>query len=82
MEKFGTQLTLRPRVDREATVTVRMNEYSVPARFIGRKLQVLFGTTEVVVFDGRTEVARHPRLFGEFADTPAGERATQPEGAG
>jgi transposase len=64
VEKFGAQLTLRPRVDREATLTVRMNEYSVPARFIGRKLQVLLGTTEVVVFDGRTEVARHPRLPG------------------
>lgn len=63
-EKFGAQLTLRPRVDREATVTVRMNDYSVPARFIGRKLQVLLGTTEVIVFDGRTEVARHPRLPG------------------
>lgn len=63
-EKFGAQLTLRPRVDREATVTVRMNEYSVPARFIGRKLQVLLGTTEVVISDGRTEVARHPRLPG------------------
>ncbi|AEV84341.1 transposase [Actinoplanes sp. SE50] len=63
-EKFGASLTLRPRVDREATVTVRMNDYSVPARFIGRKLQVLLGTTEVVVSDGRTEVARHPRLPG------------------
>ncbi|WP_328459351.1 IS21 family transposase [Actinoplanes sp. NBC_00393] len=63
-EKFGASLTLRPRVDREATVTVRMNDYSVPARFIGRKLQVVLGTTEVVVSDGRTEVARHPRLPG------------------
>ncbi|SDS42216.1 Transposase [Actinoplanes derwentensis] len=63
-EKFGASLTLRPRVDREATVTVRMNNYSVPARFIGRKLQVTLGTTEVVIADGRTEIARHPRLPG------------------
>lgn len=61
---FGAALTLQPRVSRQATVTVRMNDYSVPARFIGRRLTVTLGTTELVVSDGRTEVARHPRLPG------------------
>ena len=61
---FAAALTLRPRVARQATVTVRMNDYSVPARFIGRRLTVVLGTTEVVICDGRTEVARHPRLPG------------------
>ncbi|WP_424075833.1 Mu transposase domain-containing protein, partial [Mycobacterium sp.] len=37
---FDTALTLTPRVDRYAQVTVRCNQYSVPARFIGHRLRV------------------------------------------
>lgn len=62
---LGTRLLLTPTVDRFATVTVRTNQYSVPARFIGRKLRVMLGATDLIVFDRRTEVARHPRLFGK-----------------
>ncbi|MDT5243987.1 MAG: hypothetical protein QOD36_1363 [Mycobacterium sp.] len=42
-------------------VTVRCCHYSVPARLIGRQLRVLLRASQVIVFDGRTEVARHDR---------------------
>jgi transposase len=60
-EVFETGLTLHPRVDRQSRVTVRCCHYSVPARLIGRQLRVLLRASQVIVFDGRTEVARHDR---------------------
>jgi hypothetical protein len=63
-EPFAAGLTLRPRVDREATLTVRMNDYSVPARFIGRRLRVVLRAADLSIYDGRVEVAAHPRLAG------------------
>jgi transposase len=62
---FGTRLLLTPTVDRFSTVMVRCNQYSVPARFIGRKVRVMLGAEDVTVFDRRVEVARHPRSFGK-----------------
>ncbi len=35
--------------------------YSVPARLIGRRVRVSLRASELVVFDGRTEAARHAR---------------------
>jgi transposase len=61
-ERFEPGLTLTPRVDRSALVTVRMAKYSVPARMIGRPVRVFLRASEVVIFDGRTEIARHPRV--------------------
>jgi hypothetical protein len=60
-ERFETGLTLTPRVDRHARVTVRQCQYSVPARLIGRRVRVLLRATEVLVFDGRRQVAVHAR---------------------
>jgi hypothetical protein len=60
-EVFETGLTLHPRVDRHFRVTVRCCHYSVPARLIGRRVRVMVRASEVIVFDGRTEVARHDR---------------------
>ncbi|GFG50677.1 hypothetical protein MAGR_21180 [Mycolicibacterium agri] len=39
-----------------------MVKYSVPVRFIGRKVRVSLRANEVVVFDGRTPIAAHPRI--------------------
>jgi transposase len=64
-EPFTTSLTLTPRVDRYARITVRMCHCSVPARLIGRKVRVQLGASELVVFDGRTQVARHERSAGK-----------------
>ena len=47
-----TWLTLTPRVDRHARVTVRQCQYSVPARLIGRTVRVQLGASQVLIFDG------------------------------
>jgi hypothetical protein len=46
-------------------ITVRMVKYSVPARFIGRRLRVSLRASEVVVFDGRVVAARHQRVVAK-----------------
>jgi transposase len=61
VERFETGLWLTPRVDRYGQITVRQCLYSVPARLIGRRVRALLRAGELIVFDGRTEVARHER---------------------
>ncbi len=61
-ERFDPGLTLHPRVDRSALITVRMAKYSVPARLIGRNVRVSLRASEVVIFDGHAEIARHERV--------------------
>jgi hypothetical protein len=61
VEDFEAGLWLTPRVDRFARVTVRCAHYSVLVRLIGRQVRVRLSASDVVVFDGRVEVARHPR---------------------
>jgi hypothetical protein len=63
-EPFETGRMFTPRVDRYAQVTVRMNRYSVPMRLIGHQVRVLLHASDLVVYDGRAEVARHERLAG------------------
>ena len=60
-ESFEPGLLLTPRVDRHARITVRTSQYSVPARFIGRKVRVRLRSNELIVLDGRTPIARHER---------------------
>jgi transposase len=60
-ELFETGLTLTPRVDRYARVTVRQCHYSVPARLIGHRVRGVLRASELVLFDGRTQVASHAR---------------------
>jgi hypothetical protein len=57
VEKFETGRRFTPRVDRYAQITVRMNKHSVPARLVGRQVQVLSHASDLVVYDGSTEVA-------------------------
>ena len=64
-EPFGTALALTARVDRYAQVTVRTNRYSVPARLIGRQVRVVLRASDLSVFDGQGEAARHERLAGK-----------------
>ena len=61
-DDFECGVTLSPTVNKLSRVTVRQCFYSVPARFIGRKLRVLLRANEMLVFDGRALVARHPRI--------------------
>lgn len=60
-EAFETGISLRPRVDRHARVTVRQCQYSVPARYVGRQVRVLLRATQVLIFDGPRLVAEHER---------------------
>ena len=64
-EPFETGRWFTPRVDRYGQVTVRTNRYSVPVRLIGRQVRVLLHASHLVVYDGRTEVARHERLIAK-----------------
>ena len=61
-ELFETGRMFTPREDRYSQVTVRMNHYSVPVRLIGGQVRVLPHASELVIFDGRAEIARHERL--------------------
>jgi len=61
VEDFDPGLVLTPRVDRSSLVTVRSAKYSVPVRFINRKVRVSLRATEVRIFDGRALIAAHPR---------------------
>lgn len=69
-EGFDPGLVLTPRVDRSAMITVRMARYSVPARFIHRRVRVSLQASQVLIYDpdshashGRTLLARHPRVI-------------------
>src|ERR1700735_4601117 len=63
-EPVEAGLWLPPRVDRFAQVMVRNTRYSVPVRLIGRRVRVLLHASDLVIYDRRTEAARHERLPG------------------
>jgi len=67
-DPFATGITLMPRVDRYGMITVKMCRYSVPVRFIDRKVTVTLTCDDLTVYDGRREVARHRRLTGRGAE--------------
>ena len=69
LDRFEPGLSLTPRVDRSALITVRMAKYSVPARMINRRVRVSLRASEVVVFDGRTEIARHTRVVARHGQS-------------
>ncbi|MFC8304763.1 hypothetical protein ACFUCV_13895 [Specibacter sp. NPDC057265] len=46
---------------RFALVTVRSAKYLVPVRYVNRKVRVSLRATEVMILDGRTLIAIHPR---------------------
>ncbi|MFD8497684.1 IS21 family transposase [Amycolatopsis sp. NPDC059657] len=64
-EPFETGRWFTPRVDRFSQISIRTNHYSVPVRLIGRRVRVLLHACELIVFDGRTEAARHERLLAK-----------------
>jgi len=68
-EPFDDGLWLTPRVDRYSRVTVRQCHYSVPAALIGRNVRVSLRASELVIFDGRRQVARHQRIVRKGAQS-------------
>ncbi|MFM9552586.1 IS21 family transposase [Streptomyces caniscabiei] len=67
-DPFTTGITLTPRVDRYGLITVKMCRYSVPVRFIDRKVTVTLTCDDLTVYDGRREIARHRRLTERGAE--------------
>jgi hypothetical protein len=65
-DEFDCGVTLTPTASRSSRITVRQCYYSVPARFIGRKVRVSLRANHLLVFDGRREVARHRRLTRRY----------------
>ena len=68
-ELFQTGLVLTPRVDRYSRVTVRQCFYSVPTRLIGHQIRAVLHASQLVLFSGRTEVARHERATVRGSET-------------
>lgn len=64
-EPFETGRLFSLRVDRFSQISVRTNRYSVPVRLIGRTVRAMLHASELVVYDGQQEVARHERLIAK-----------------
>ena len=60
-EAFDVSALASHRVDRKSRVSVRGTMYSVPARLVGRRVDVRVGAETVEVYDGPMVVARHAR---------------------
>jgi len=60
-QAFETGLLVTPRVDRYSRIIVRQCHYSVPARLIGHRVRAVLRALELLVFQGRRQVARHER---------------------
>lgn len=64
-ERFDASLFLTARVDAKSRVCVRQSFYSVPVRFVGRRVEVRLGADFVEVLDGNRIVASHPRAVAK-----------------
>ncbi len=60
-EPFDVRVVGNHRVDRKSRVSVRGCLYSVPARYVGRRLDVRVGAETIEVLDGAAAVAAHAR---------------------
>jgi transposase len=63
-ERFDATVHLTPRVDVKSRVCVRQGFYSVPVRYVGRRVDVRLGADTVEVLDGRDGIVVHDRLTG------------------
>ena len=69
VEVFDSRLLLSCRVDTKSRVCVRQCFYSVPVRYVSRKLDVRLGAERVQVFDGPKLIADHARAVGKGVET-------------
>ena len=67
-EVFDAAVVEDRRVDHRSRVSVRQNHYSVPARYVGRRLTVRLTATTVTILDGGSVVGRHDRIFGRYLE--------------
>ena len=70
-EGFDPARLLLARVDKRARICVRQCYYSVPARYVARRLSVRLSARTVQVFDGPKRVATHERAFGRYVEVLA-----------
>lgn len=68
-EAFDAAVVEVRRVDHRSRVSVRQNHYSVPARYVGRRLTVRLTATTVTVLEGGSVVADHERLIGRYLES-------------
>jgi hypothetical protein len=68
VEAFDPALLLLARVDKRARICVRQCYYSVPARYVARRLPVRLSASSLEVFDGPKQVAAHERAFGRYVE--------------
>jgi transposase len=68
VEAFDPARLLLARVDKRARISVRQCYYSVPARYVARRLSVRLSARTVTVFDGPKQVAAHERAFGRYVE--------------
>lgn len=68
VEAFDAADVAERRVDHRSRVSVRQCCYSVPARYVGRRLTVRLTATTVEVLDGPKVVASHVRAVGRYVD--------------
>src|SRR5664280_2948476 len=68
VEAFDPALLLDARVDKRARISVRQCYYSVPARYVARRLSVRLSASTLEVFDGPKQVASHERAFGRYVE--------------
>jgi transposase len=67
-EPFDVALSLSCRVDAKARICVRQSYYSVPASYVGRRLEVRLGATSLTVYDRATIIAEHPRSLHKYSE--------------
>jgi hypothetical protein len=67
-EPFDVSLRLSCRVDVKGRICVRQSYYSVPARYVGRRLEVRLGATSLTVYDGARIVAEHSRSLHKYSE--------------
>ncbi len=69
VEPFDTTLLLTPRVDAKSRVCVRQCFYSVPVRYVGRRVDVRLGADTIEVLDASRTVAAHTRLVAKGSES-------------
>ena len=67
-ERFDPARLLQARVDNRSRVSVRQCFYSVPVRYVGRRLHVRLTGHSVEILDAATVVARHERAIGRYQE--------------
>jgi hypothetical protein len=69
LERFDATARLSCRVDSKSRVCVRQAWYSVPARYVGRRVEVCLSADSVDVIDGTRLVASHTRSAFKGTET-------------